>query len=169
MNDNWLQQLGNGISNFLTFDRSYSKPQIEQYQDNNGIWRDRILSPSSGSLTLGDIGYYIGDNFSDLASAFGTYLTGKGANAAKNREIDILQQNLDRSIATGNANYVLNGTNLANSANFHAQALSAFNQPEGAKAANNYIASLNQLNEIAKPMGLDKPFTGSIQQLKQYT
>lgn len=169
MNDNWLQQLGNGISNFLTFDRSYSKPQIEQYQDNNGIWRDRIISPSSGSLTLGDIGHYIGDNFSDLASAFGSYLTGKGVNAAKNREIDLLQQNLNRSIADANANYVLNGSNLAVSALDRTQMLNAFNKKAGAETANNYISTFNQLNEIAKPMGMDKPFSSTVQQFKQYT
>ena len=167
--DNWLQPLGNGIANFLSFDRSYSKPVIEQYQDNNGIWRDRIISPSSGSLTLGDLGYYVGNNFSDLASAFGTYLTGKGNIAAKNRELDNLQQNLDRSIATGNANVVLNGTNLANSAFTHTQMLDAFNKKEGAKAANNYIASFNQLHDAVKPMGLDKPFDSTIQQFKQFT
>ena len=167
--DNWLQPLGNGIANFLSFDRSYSKPVIEQYQDNNGIWRDRIISTNSGSLTLGDLGYYVGNNFSDLASAFGTYLTAKDQNRANNRQLDILQQNLNRSIADANANFVLNGTNLANTAAFHTQALSAFNQPEGAKAGNNYIASFNQLNDIAKPMGMDTPFSGTIQQLKQYT
>lgn len=84
------------------------------------------------------------------------------------KQLDIARQSLNNQINTSKANFASSATNQGNQTLARTQMLSDFNQAAGAKAAQDQLAGMQQLQSAGSSLGIGDTVGKQINQLQKY-